>query len=387
MIQSILFFVLGFLCAGFLALLVMPAFWRRALTLTRKRIEAATPLSLAEFQAEKDRMRAEFAMTARRLEMSAKSYRDKATGQLIEIERDRQEKKRLAAEISDRDAALARVADVSGGLSSDLLRREEEMTKLSDQLAEADRLLETRAAEIEKLGRMYDEAALVSSNRQIELITRQNEVDKLTGDLTAIRGRLKEDERLLSDAGVDKRLAREALASERKKTGDLESRVGQLMSTLADREEKLERRERELSRLRERMKATKASLAAAQAPAAEQASDAAKEVPMSMASTEDEQTVAKLREDRDRLEARLTALTRENRKLRGDLIARENAALREEIGDLAAQMVTMTASSEGAGSPIAKALAEPAPAGSDPHQKITSLADRVKRLQTTTRVR
>lgn len=386
MIQSILFFVLGFLCAGFLALLVMPAFWRRAQALTRKRIEAATPLSLAEFQAEKDRMRAEFAMTARRLEMSAKSQREKATAQMIEIERDRQEKKRLAAEISDRDAALTRVADVSGGLSTELLRREEGMRKLSDQLAEADSLLQTRAAEIENLGRMYDEAALVSSNRQIELVARETEVDKLTGDLTALRGRLKEHERHLSDAGIDKRLAQEALASERKKAGDLESRVGQLVSTLADREEKLERRERELSRLRERMKATKASLAA-QAESAAQVSDAAKEVPMSMASTEDEQTVAKLREDRDRLEARLTALTRENRKLRGDLIGRENATLREEIGELAAQMVTMTASAEGAGSPITKALAEPAPAGADPHQKITSLADRVKRLQKTTPVR
>lgn len=384
MIQSILFFILGFLCAGFLALMIMPAFWRRALALTHKRIEAATPLSLAEFQAEKDRMRAEFAMTARRLEMSAKSYRDKATDQMIEIERDRQEKKRLVAEISDRDAALARVADVSGGLSTELLHREEEMKKLSGQFAEAERLLEIRAAEIERLGRMYDEAALVSSNRQIELVARETEVDKLTGDLAALRGRLKEDERRLSDADVETRLAREALVSERKKTADLESRIGQLMSTLADREEKLERREKELTRLRERMKATKASLAAAQVQSSARVSDAAKGVSMSMASTENEQTIAKLREDRDRLEARLTALTRENRKLRGDLIAQENAALREEIGDLAAQMVTMTALAEGENSPIAKALAKPSPAGADPHQKITSLADRVKRLQKTT---
>ena len=36
MIQSILFFALGFLCAGFLALMVAPAVWRRAVRLTQE---------------------------------------------------------------------------------------------------------------------------------------------------------------------------------------------------------------------------------------------------------------------------------------------------------------------------------------------------------------
>ena len=48
MIQSTLFFILGFLCAAFLALLVGPAVWRRAVNLTTKRIEASMPLTLNE---------------------------------------------------------------------------------------------------------------------------------------------------------------------------------------------------------------------------------------------------------------------------------------------------------------------------------------------------
>ena len=98
MIQSILFFTLGFLCAGFLALMVAPAIWRRAVALTRKRIEASVPLSLTDIQADKDRMRAEFAMSTRRLEMSIKALKDKATAQVIEINRNREELKRLAVE-------------------------------------------------------------------------------------------------------------------------------------------------------------------------------------------------------------------------------------------------------------------------------------------------
>ena len=109
-----------------------------------------------------------------------------------------------------------------------------------------------------------------------------------------------------------------------------------------------------------------------------------------------EKAMARLSEDRDRLEARLTALTRENKKLRTDLAAHErskvedwgderrgNALLREQINDLAAEVVSLTATLEGPNSPINKALAA-APAGdagAGPHEKITSLADRVRALQ------
>ncbi len=69
MIASILLFVLGFLTASALALLIIPAIARRARRLTTRRIEASLPLTSNEIRAEKDRLRAEHAMTARRLEM------------------------------------------------------------------------------------------------------------------------------------------------------------------------------------------------------------------------------------------------------------------------------------------------------------------------------
>ena len=111
MIQSILFFILGFLCAGFLALMVAPAIWRRAVALTRKRIEASVPLTLAEIQADKDRMRAEFAMATRRLEINVKNFREKAAAQIVEINRNREELKQLMAERNERHEALTRAGD------------------------------------------------------------------------------------------------------------------------------------------------------------------------------------------------------------------------------------------------------------------------------------
>ena len=70
MIESIMFFGIGFLVASLLGLVVVPLVHNRAVRLTVRRLEAATPLSMAEIQAEKDQLRAEFAMSTRRLEMS-----------------------------------------------------------------------------------------------------------------------------------------------------------------------------------------------------------------------------------------------------------------------------------------------------------------------------
>ena len=44
LVQSVLLFSLGFLSAAFLALMVAPAIWGRAVALTKKRIEATVPL-------------------------------------------------------------------------------------------------------------------------------------------------------------------------------------------------------------------------------------------------------------------------------------------------------------------------------------------------------
>lgn len=384
MIQSILFFVLGFLCAGFLVLMVAPAFWRRAEMLTKRRIEATVPLSAAEIQADRDRLRAEFAMSTRRLEMKLKSLGDKATAQKIEIDRSREEMRRFGASSAETEKALTKSEARNVEFDAELERREDQIRKLADRLAEAERLVEQRALEFEKLGRLYDEAMLVSSNRQIELVARESDVDRLNVDVSAMRNQTKDHERRMLEAAAESRHAREALKVETKKVGDLEKKVERLMTSLADREEQLDRRERELARLRE----------GDGADGAEPVKEVRRAAPPPGAGSEAaEALVEKLKEDRDRLEARLMALTRSNRRLRTDLAAqgrgeeqeeerRENAELREDIHELAAEMVNMTATREGADSPIRVALAaQPSGSDPDPRDKITSLAERVTALQ------
>ena len=372
MVQSFLFFALGFLCAGFLALMIAPAIWRRAVALTRRRIEASIPLTQTEIQADKDRIRAEFAMSARRLEMSVKALREKTAEQLVEINRGREALKGLAVERMDKNQALSEL-----GAKGEMLRqREGELQLLSDRLKETERKLEKRALELEKLERMYDDASFASSSRQIELVARESELQKLASDISLLRGQRKEAERRNQEIAAESKAARDALKAEKKRTAELDKKLERLLATLADREEKLDRREKELARLREKSKAEDS------APALRlvgKDGGAAK-------GDDVDKAIAKLDSDRERLEARLTALARENKRLKADFDAMAasgpadgSSALREQMNELAAEVVHLTAKLEGPDSPIARALAAPSDARSGRGGR--SLADRVRALQ------
>lgn len=372
MVQSVLFFVLGFLCAGFLALMIAPAIWRRAVALTRKRIEASIPLTQTEILADKDRVRAEYAMSTRRLEISVKALREKVAEQLVEISRGHEAMKGLAIERMEKNQALSEL-----GATSEMLRqREDELHRLSDRLKETERKLEKRALELEKLESMYDDASFSSSSRQIELVARESEMQKLASDIALLRGQRKEADRRGQEIAAESKAARDAVKAEKKKTADLDRKVERLLATLADREDKLDRREKELARLREKSKAEDTTPALRLVG---RGGDVAK-------SDDVDKAIAKLDGDRERLEARLTVLARENKQLKADLTALVvsnpadgSSALREQMNELAAEVVHLTAKLEGPDSPIAKALAVPSDARSGNGER--SLADRVRALQ------
>jgi len=378
LVQSVLFFALGFLCAGFLALMVAPAVWRRAVALTRRRIEASIPLTQTEIQADKDRIRAEYAMTTRRLEMNVKALREKAAEQLVEINRGREALKGLAIERTDKNQALAEL----GAKSEALRQREEELHQLSERHKETERKLEKRALELEKLEHMYDDASFSSSSRQIELVARESELQKLASDIALLRGQRKEADRRQQEIAAESKAARDALKAEKKRAAELDKKVERLLATLADREDKLDRREKELARLREKAKAEDGGPALRLVGKPDEAGG------HDEAGQRDDldQAIAKLDSDRERLEARLTALARENKRLKADLgamaspdTANGSAALREQMNELAAEVVHLTAKLEGPDSPIAKALAAPQDSRSNGGDR--SLADRVRALQ------
>ena len=106
MIEPIMYVGIGFLVAGLLVIGVIPLVHARAVRLTMRRLEALTPLSMAEIQADKDQLRAEFAMSTRRLEMSVEQMKAKTTSQLAEIGKKSEAIGRLKLELGEKTATL-----------------------------------------------------------------------------------------------------------------------------------------------------------------------------------------------------------------------------------------------------------------------------------------
>ena len=106
MIEPIMYLAIGFLVSMLFGLMIVPLVHNRAVRLTTRRLEAATPLSMAEIQADKDQLRAEFAMSARRLEMSVDQLKNKTTSQFAELGKKTDAINRMKIELGEKNATI-----------------------------------------------------------------------------------------------------------------------------------------------------------------------------------------------------------------------------------------------------------------------------------------
>jgi chromosome segregation ATPase len=124
--EPIMYFGIGFLVAALIGLVVVPLVHNRAVRLTMRRLEAATPLSMAEIQADKDQLRAEFAMSTRRLEMSVEQLKARSTSQLAELGKKGDAINRLKVELGEKTAAIFALEARDKALRDQLRATEEE---------------------------------------------------------------------------------------------------------------------------------------------------------------------------------------------------------------------------------------------------------------------
>ena len=106
MVETIMLFSLGFLAGCLLMVVFAPLVHQRAVRLTTQSILAATPMTMAEMQADKDRLRAEFAMVTRRLEIDGEEMRTRIGNQLAEIGQKVARINRLKDELASKGAVI-----------------------------------------------------------------------------------------------------------------------------------------------------------------------------------------------------------------------------------------------------------------------------------------
>jgi chromosome segregation ATPase len=124
LIEQAMIFALGFFVAGLLALLFLPAVQRRAARLSARRLEMQLPLSMDEIVAERDQLRAEFAVERRRIEQKLEAAADAQAHHMGEIGRQNAAINDLSGQLSDTREELRALGEAKDALHREMTETE-----------------------------------------------------------------------------------------------------------------------------------------------------------------------------------------------------------------------------------------------------------------------
>ncbi|MBK5957966.1 hypothetical protein CCR97_07050 [Rhodoplanes elegans] len=362
MIEQAMLFGIGFLVASLFNLLFVPLVHNRAVRLTTRRLEASTPFSMAEIQAEKDQLRAEFAMSTRRLEMSVEQLKSRAAGQLADLGRKSMAIGRLKQELDEKTAALAAIEARERTLQEQLQSTEHEYTLKSDKAQTVERVLVGKEAELAKLTAALTERSSVSDSQRIEIATLKTQIESLKSRVEQAQHDLKDTKTRLDRERAAATAAAAELAQERTRTTELGTRAVELERQLGEQTGEADGLGKRIRELEERLTEQGRMLVEFEYDARKAREEAAGVVEGS-------------RGEAARLEQELAAARAENARLQQELVTLrkgtedswaaerlETALLRERINDVAAEVVRLTMALEGDASPITAILADDRPA-------------------------
>jgi chromosome segregation ATPase len=164
---------LGFLTAALLTVFLSPLYRRRVERLTTNALKRAMPLTEAEIRADKDRLRAEYAIRIHKLEMKLEEGAEASARQMVEINRRDATISALEGEVSQQRASLEEHENARRVLEQTIMDR---LPKVESRLAEARKLLFQRDREIvslsqgsEKQARALEEATQINTQQTDEI--------------------------------------------------------------------------------------------------------------------------------------------------------------------------------------------------------------------------
>src|SRR3984893_4797208 len=228
-------FALGFLVAGLIALATAPAFWRRAIRLSTRRLEMQLPLSPEEIVAERDLLPAEFVVERRRLGQKAEALNLVHAADMAELGR-------RAAIIAAQDADLRALSqqDHEGGAELAALQRalaetSAELAATAKECYDTSGLIARKDAQTNELAARFEEAQALAAKQRDALaaleasMARQGQalaaqtrkVELLEGELSTLRLQHQADQLTLKTAAARVADREEALGAAVKRGKDL----------------------------------------------------------------------------------------------------------------------------------------------------------------------
>jgi chromosome segregation ATPase len=378
MIEPIMFIGIGFLLAGLLVIGFIPMVHARAVRLTQRRLEAMTPMTMAEIHADKDQLRAEFAMSTRRLEMSVEQMKAKTSTQLAELGKKSDAIGRLKLELGEKSAALLAAEARVNTMSEELEAVRGELFARTETLKGTEGTLSARAEELAKVTGRFHHSSAMADNQRVELAAYQAQTEALRSEIAGYEQESRNLQAQLDTQTEATENANALLAEERIKTEAFGARIRefekQLIAQTTDAEilgrrvHELVARLEEHERLASERESTSVELrgrasAAQKIEAGLRAELAARETQYRTASdalaAEKALAEEQLRQslaERDRLAREVETIKKEAENAWATE-RMETAVMRERINDVAAEVARLTAVLEGPTSPIETILA------------------------------
>jgi chromosome segregation ATPase len=379
MVEPIMYLAIGFLVSMLFGLMIVPLVHNRAVRLTTRRLEAATPLSMAEIQADKDQLRAEFAMSARRLEMSVDQLKNKTTSQLAELGKKSDAINRMKIELGEKNATIFSLEAREKAVKEQMRATEEEFSTKTESLRDAEKALKDKQSELAKINSELSDRSMMAQSRQVELVAVRAQIDELKNRVSDAEKEFASTQARLAQERGDSEKATSELAEARSRVENLSqrvtdldrqliiqvkeaemlgNRVNDLEGRLTTQGKLLAEREFENNQLRQQNDATERTANQLRAEIAA-LSDGGKSP-----------AIEKLRTEKAAVEEQLRIARDERAKLQRDINAiqqqaesswaterMENALLRERINDIAAEVAKLAMQLEGPNSAIEAMLA------------------------------
>jgi uncharacterized coiled-coil protein SlyX len=257
-IEALMYFALGSLVAGLIALLIIPAVNARAERLARRRLEALFPLSISELTAEKDHLRAEFAVLQRRLERKAEEALANKHQDMEELGRRSVRIEALEGEIAARDHRI-------GELEGELERTRAQLTSTEADLAATRQALSESQQTLTVLNDAHRHTLDEFGITRGELETTTAALAESRTAAAALQERLARLDSELADLNSHHTTTLGEFDARRITISDLETRLGMQTSRADELDYAIRERESELSGERKRVTELAQSLVAEQA--------------------------------------------------------------------------------------------------------------------------
>jgi len=226
-----MFFALGFLVAGFIAVLLTSALNQRAERLANRRMRAMFPVSLEEVAAERDHLRAEFAVATRNMERKQNRLREEKAAALGDAGKQLSFANALKRELDETRARLSSLEAVHADIKTDLAEARKQVETTTTDLTSLDAELASARAEKERLTREQADAVKRIESQRVaiaELEQRISAISAAAGEQKRLAER-RADELLVEQNAV--RTLQETLASHRANAARLADRVAALEKT------------------------------------------------------------------------------------------------------------------------------------------------------------